>query len=185
MPCGLCYHFYLLYLNIFTCCQAQKCLQVIPNPFQKVATEFKNSLFSWIFYWLTDWLPPLLMPSDKRNSIMAIATGLISSLFNFVLSGDVPTAAAPMLGSWFYQSSALFTFVLLCTPFLSPLPRRWCQFAVRTLWLRCETWISAVLAGTLLMLFFAWNGSQMFEELKAKRSVMIHCVKATHPLLYQ
>jgi len=30
------------------------------------------------------------MRSDKRNSIMAIATGLISSLFNVALSGDVP-----------------------------------------------------------------------------------------------
>jgi len=30
------------------------------------------------------------MPSDKRNSIMAIATGLISSLFNVTSSGDVP-----------------------------------------------------------------------------------------------
>ena len=30
------------------------------------------------------------MPSDKSNSIMAIATGLISSLFNVALFGDVP-----------------------------------------------------------------------------------------------
>jgi len=42
-----------------------------------------------------------------------------------------------------------------------------------------------VLAGALVMLLFAWNGSQMFEDLEAKRSVMIHHVKATHPLLYQ
>ena len=32
------------------------------------------------------------------------------------------------------------------------------------------------------MLFFAWSGSQMFEDLEAKQSVMLHCVKATHPL---
>ena len=30
------------------------------------------------------------MPSDKRNSIMALATGLISSLFNVAPSRDVP-----------------------------------------------------------------------------------------------
>ena len=36
--------------------------------------------------WLTDWL----MPSDKHNSIMAIATGFISSLFNVASSRDVP-----------------------------------------------------------------------------------------------
>jgi len=35
-----------------------------------------------------------------------------------------------------------------------------------------------VLAGALVMLFFAWNGSQRFEDLEAKRSVIIHCVKA-------
>ena len=35
------------------------------------------------------------------------------------------------------------------------------------------------------MLFFAWNVSQTFEELEVKRSVMIHRVKVTHPLLYQ
>ena len=28
---------------------------------------------------------------------------------------------------------------------------------------------------------FAWNGSQTFEELEVKRSVIIHCVKVTHP----
>ena len=32
------------------------------------------------------------MVSNKRNSIMATATGLISSLFNVALSGDVPFA---------------------------------------------------------------------------------------------
>ena len=33
-----------------------------------------------------------------------------------------------------------------------------------------------------LTLFFAWNGSQMFEELEVKRSIMIHHVKRTHSL---
>ena len=51
------------------------------------------------------------MPSDKRDSIMAIATGMISSLFNIALSGDVllTTAAAPELASLIYQSSPLFS----------------------------------------------------------------------------
>ena len=31
-----------------------------------------------------------------------------------------------------------------------------------------------MLAGALVTLFFAWNGSQTFEDLEAKRSVMIH-----------
>ena len=35
-------------------------------------------------------------------------------------------------------------------------------------------------AGGILTLFFAWNGSQTFEELG---SVMIHRVEETHPLL--
>ena len=34
-------------------------------------------------------------------------------------------------------------------------------------------------AGVLLTLLFAWNGSQTFEGLEAKQSVMIHCVKVT------
>ena len=41
-----------------------------------------------------------------------------------------------------------------------------------------------MLAGALVMLFFAWNGSQIFEDLEAKRSVMIHYVKATHPCTF-
>jgi len=45
--------------------------------------------------------------------------------------------------------------------------------------------VSAVQAGLLLTLFFAWNGSQTFKELEVKQSIMIHCVKETHPLLYQ
>ena len=38
-----------------------------------------------------------------------------------------------------------------------------------------------MLAGVLLTLFFDWNGSQMFEELEVKQSIMIHCVKVIHP----
>jgi len=36
-----------------------------------------------------------------------------------------------------------------------------------------------VLAGALVTLFFAWNGSQLFEDLEVKRSVMMYRVKAT------
>ena len=38
------------------------------------------------------------------------------------------------------------------SPFLSPLLCKW-RFAVSVLWLQCKTWVSAVLAGTFLMLF--------------------------------
>ena len=40
----------------------------------------------------------------------------------------------------------IFTFVLYCGSFLSLLLCRW-WFAVCTLWLQCETWVSVVLAG--------------------------------------
>ena len=36
-----------------------------------------------------------------------------------------------------------------------------------------------MLAGELETFLFAWNGSQAFEDLEAKQSVMIHCVKPT------
>jgi len=39
-----------------------------------------------------------------------------------------------------------------------------------------------VQAGALLTLFFAWNISQTFKELEAKRGVMKHRVKVAHPL---
>ena len=39
---------------------------------------------------LTDYLIDYLTPSDKHNSINTKAMGLISSLFNVALSGDVP-----------------------------------------------------------------------------------------------
>ena len=46
---------------------------------------------------------------------------------------------------------------------------------VRALWLRCKTRVSAELAEELLMLFFAWNVTQMLE---AKRSDID---QVTHP----
>jgi len=54
------------------------------------------------------------MPSDKRNLIMAIATGLISSLFNVASFRDVPFHQPQQLQQlqWFYQKLPLFSFVL-------------------------------------------------------------------------
>jgi len=63
-------------------------------------------------------------------------------------------------------------FVLLWAPFLYPLPC-WGWFAVRALWLQCETRVSTELAGALLTLFFAWNVAQHVREARSetKRSV--------------
>ena len=84
--------------------------------------NFKNFLFSQIFYWLTYWLThslsPLLMPSDKHNSIAAIATALISSLLNVALSRDVPFCQPQQLQCLYHGS----TETCLCSPcFCSPL----------------------------------------------------------------
>ena len=66
---------------------------------------------------LTDWLTIWLIPSDKCNSITTKVTGLISSLHvqrHFIpRCAFSPTAAAPMLASWFYQSLPLFSFSFL------------------------------------------------------------------------
>jgi len=53
----------------------------------------------------TNSLTPLLMPSDKRNSIMAITKGLISSLFNVASSGDVPFRQPQQLQRLHYGST--------------------------------------------------------------------------------
>jgi len=41
-----------------------------------------------------------------------------------------------------------------------------------------------VLAGALVTLFFAWNGSQTFEDLEAKRSVMMYAVLRQYTHFY-
>ena len=69
--------------------------------------------------------------------------------------------------AWIIVLSKL-TFVLLCTPFFSPLLHKW-RSAVCALWLRCETYVSAMLAGALLTLFFAWNGSQNSKSWKQNK----------------
>jgi len=62
---------------------------------RKLLQNFKSFLFSHIFYlvkFFTDCMTdslPLLMRSDKRNSITIKAIGLISSLFNVASPQDV------------------------------------------------------------------------------------------------
>ena len=139
---------------------------------KKVATEFKKNLFSWIFYWLTD--PLRLMPSDKCSLITAIATASISSLFNIASSGNVPFCQPQQLQCLHHGFTTKFTFVLH-----SFLPYRIGDDLQYTHYgFSARLSLSAMQAGALLMLFFALNGSQMFEELEAKWSVMIQCVYA-------
>ena len=88
------------------------------------------------------------MHSDKHNAIMAIATGLISSLFNVASCGDM---SFHHCASWFYQSSPFISFVFHSF-LLYSLGDDLCM--VPTLWLQSETWVSA---GVLHTLFFAWN----------------------------
>ena len=53
----------------------------------------------------------------------------------------------------FYEPYVLLIWaIFLCVSFLSPL-----TICGMSLWLQCETWVSAMLAGALLMLFFTSN----------------------------
>ena len=101
------------------------------------------------------------MPSDKRNLIMAVPTGLISLLLNFSLH-LFTTAAAPTLASWFYQSLPLFSFVLhlfLHHHVDDDLQFMCYGFSVSVSAMLAAQ-LAAQLAGVLLMLFFAWNVTQ-------------------------
>ena len=95
------------------------------------------------------------MPSDKRNLIMAVPTGLISLLFNFSSSRDA---------SFHYHSSSdtrimvlpKLTFVLhlfLHHDVDDDLKFMCYGFSVSAM-------LAAQLAGALLILFFAWNVTQ-------------------------
>ena len=77
---------------------------------------------------------------QAHNFITTKAVGLI---FYVASSWDVLFAN---YSSFKACIMVLITFVLLYTPFFSLLLCRW-QFAVHVLWLQCETWVSAVLAG--------------------------------------
>jgi len=59
-----------------------------------------------------------------------------------------------------------------------PLLHRW-QFVVHTLWLQCETWINAALAGAFLTLFFVWSATQSVWSFCI---VIQHHNWAAHPL---
>ena len=54
------------------------------------------------------------MPSDKRNSIMAKATGLIFSLFDVALAREVPFGIPQYVQCILHG----LTSVLLCVPFI-------------------------------------------------------------------
>jgi len=131
--------------------------------------SFKNSYLTEFFI---NWPTYRLINVFRRNSIMAIAIALISSLLNVTSSWDVPFRQL----QWSHHGS---TIIYCCTPFLSLLVHRW-QFAVRALWLWCKTRVSAEPAGAFFLLFVELFN--MFEQLEAKHSVMIHHDQVTHPL---
>ena len=99
------------------------------------------------------------MPSDKRNLIMAIATTLISSLFNLTSSRDVPFRQPQQLQCSHHGSSKII-FVFLCTA----------KVAI------CGTCLMASVqdkgkcraAGVLLTLVFAWNAVQHVQTIRSK-----------------
>jgi len=118
---------------------------------------FTDWLIDWLIGWLTDWLTYLLVPSDKHNSLMAIAAGLFSTLLcpeTCLFTNRSSSSACIMV-------LPKHTFVLLWALFLSSLPRKW-QFVVPVLWVRWKTRVSAELAGALLLLGMLPN---LFEEL--------------------
>ena len=54
---------------------------------------------------------------------------------------------------------------------------------VYALWFQCEIWVSAVLAGALLMLFFTFNVTLSVQS-SWRRSVLMHCDRVTYSLFY-
>ena len=54
------------------------------------------------------------MPSDKRNSIMAKATGLIFSLFDVTLAREVPFGIPQYIQCILHG----LTYILICVPFI-------------------------------------------------------------------
>ena len=97
-------------------------------------------------------LGSLIIPPDKCNLITTNARGLIFALFNITLSEDVPFCQPQRLQRLHHDSNK----VLLCAPFLSP--RRVCgdlwyaRYGIST-----RPGQSALLAGALLTLLFAWD----------------------------
>ena len=89
------------------------------------------------------------MPSDKRNSITTKAISLISSLFNVASSQDVPFCQPLQIQCSYHGSTKAY----LCSPFLSPLLRRW-QFVVAPLRGFTEDLVNAVIAEVFNTLSF-------------------------------
>jgi len=135
--------------------------------------KFQKFLFNRIFYWLTDLTILCLQTSITQKWLMLQAWFLHCSL---LLRPRWPFHQPQQL-QCLHHGSTMLTFVLLCAPFLSPQLCRW-RFTVRTLWLLCETLISAVLAGALHMLFFAWNVVQS----SWRQSIVVHHDQVTRPL---
>ena len=116
------------------------------------------------------------MPSDKRNTIMAIATALIFLHWSASLCPE----------TCLFANCSNSNACIMVLPKLSFVLHSFLHNRVGDdLWYmhQCKTQVRAVQAGVLLALFLAWNVGLTFEELEAKRSTMIHCVKVTHPLL--
>ena len=83
------------------------------------------------------------MPSDKHNSIMAKAAGLISSLFNVASFGHMPFCQ---------QFQCLHhgsTNAYLCTPLFYSFIRYHVDKDLQ--YMQCETRVNVELAGALLM----------------------------------
>ena len=72
------------------------------------------------------------MPSDKRNSITAKATGLIFSLFNVASAREVPFGIQQYIQCILHG----LTSVLLCVPFIFADSKK-CQFGDSTCMMAC------------------------------------------------
>jgi len=86
----------------------------------------------------------------------------------------LPTAAAPMLVTWFYQSLPLF---FLCSPFLSPLLCRW-QVVVALLHGFMKDLVTAVITEEFITPSFCWKSSvKCWSTLKMKHNCLapFHC----------
>ena len=107
---------------------------------------------SYLTDFSTDWLADWCMPSDKRN---LYSYGLDFSTVQLCFISRcafLPTTAVPILLSWFYQN------LYPCSPFLSPLPRRW-RFVVVLLRVFMEDLVTAVIAEVFNTLSFWLNRS--------------------------
>jgi len=113
---------------------------------------------------------------------MILTTGLIDFFPNqcrFVpRHALLPTTAAPMLASWFYQSLPFFSFV--CYSFLHNCVRGNLQYAIMA---SVQKLVNTKLLWALLMLLFAWNVTKSVRS-SSKQKVVIHHDWATHPLFW-